>query len=419
VSPINRKRLKEGINKALEQGPDARPRSPLARWRLSDNPFQHDLVDQSALFDAIFVDSQEFYLFAEWATSFLSEKEIHENKVKTVLLVAPDGIGKTTFAKKLIHELKVLKNELGKAINAKYLHVSNQSDSLEEKPQDDELLITNIGFEGAISRQYLTDIQLLFLDDADTLCGDISAVLSALSQNIDDEKDFVVVLIISPSTYSFLEIKNPTILDFDTHNIRSLDKNEIITLLQKRIEYFQESGRPHPFTDLALERIAYYSIGLPTLALNLAARCLIIETDVIKENHVEAKAIEGHFDIVKRIADRDEEYWEGSRGEILKKLAISLSPIEQQKLKESRSTTSTSSIQKRLRGLEGTSSAELVERVSLSSQGTTSHHLKNLNEGGVVKQIKIGRNRLYTIEPPIRNAVELALMRSTPIKDVI
>jgi DNA-binding transcriptional ArsR family regulator len=237
-------------------------------------------------------------------------------------------------------------------------------------------------------------------------------ILEEISQNID--ADYTTILIISPSTYLWLWKNAPAVLDqhiLDSYKMRVLGNDAVIDLLQRRIDHFKEGTTPQPFTNESFEKIADYSMGLPGLALELAEGCLDFEIKTITADYVDGKAKELNYEIAKRIAEGDHEYWEGSRGEILRELAISLSPVEQQQLKELRGARK----KENLIELEGTSSAELVERISLSSQGTTSYHLKKLIEGGIVKQTKLGRNQIYTIHPTISNAVELALMSSTMI----
>ena len=385
----------------------SRVRTPHTRWGFRKLPFQKKIVYKV---DNLFIDSQ-VYEFLRWTGSFLpQDRKNNESSIseQLALLVGPEGIGKTTLVRKLV-------SELGNEIKAKYLRIIDQTKKLDEKPLDDELQIGLTGFEGSIRRKDLTETHILFLDNADVLCEDIPRISNEISQNI--QSDHIAILIISPSTYRWLEINVPLISDLETYNLRLLRNNEIIDLLQRRINYFQDTGFPQPFTNTALESIADYSMGFPGLGLELAGSCLKSDIDVITEEYVVEKAKERNFDIARKIAEGNEEYWEGSRGEILKKLTISLSPIEQQKLKELRIKVSKNTrTQEELRKQEGTSSAELVERISLSSQGTTSYHLKKLIESSVVQQIKIGRNQLYTIQSPIRNAVELALMTSAMLR---
>ncbi len=405
MPPIDKtKALAEfGEGKAL----GSRVRAPHTRWGFRKLPFQKQFVYEM---DSLFIDSQ-VYEFLRWTGSFLSQDTNNiESSVseQLALLVGPEGIGKTTLVRKLV-------SELGKEIKAKYLRIRDQNDKLDEKLHDYELSIGLTGFEGSIRRKDLTDTQILFLDNADALCEDIPRISNEISQNI--ETDHITILVISPSTYRWLEMNIPLVSDLEMYNLRLLNNDEIVDLLQRRIDYFQDSGFPQPFSKSALERIADYSMGFPGLALELAGSCLKSDIDVITEERVVEKAKERNFDIAMKIAEGNEEYWEGSRGEILKKLTISLSPIEQQKLKKLRvKVAKNTRTQEELRKQEGTSSAELVERISLSSQGTTSYHLKKLIEISVVQQIKIGRNQLYTIQSPIRNAVELALMTSAMLR---
>jgi DNA-binding transcriptional ArsR family regulator len=382
MPPTDNKRIIEGFKKGRTLGRKAL--SPYLRWGFSDQPFQKDLI---YTIDNFFIDSQS-HDFSIWLGA-INQLSADANK-KVAFMIGPEYIGKTTLVRKVA---SVLNEEL---VPTTYLSVPE----------------TVNGFILQLRREDLMDTQLLFLDDADSLCNDISMILEEISQNID--ADYTTILIISPSTYLWLWKNAPAVLDqhiLDSYKMRVLGNDAVIDLLQRRIDHFKEGITPQPFTNESFEKIADYSMGLPGLALELAEGCLDFEIETITADYVDGKAKELNYEIAKRIAEGDHKYWEGSRGEILRELAISLSPVEQQQLKELRGARK----KENLIELEGTSSAELVERISLSSQGTTSYHLKKLIEGGIVKQTKLGRNQIYTIHPTISNAVELALMSSTMI----
>jgi len=382
LPPINNETILEGFKKGQALGRKAL--SSYVRWGFSDQPFQKDLVYS---FDEFYVDFQT-QDFSVWlgAINKLS-KEVNK---KAAFMIGPMYIGKTTLIRKVAN---VLNREY---IPTKCISVPK----------------TINGFILQLRREDLIDTQLIFLDDSDILFNDISMIIDEISQNI--EAEYTIVFAISPSTYLWLWKNEPAMLDqhiLDSYKLRNFDQDTTIDLLQRRIDHFKEGTAPQAFTKDALAKIAYYAMGLPGLALELAESCLDFEIETITTDYVNGRAKELNYEIAKRIAEGDHEYWKGSRGEILRELAISLSPVEQQQLKELRGARKKENIIE----LEGTSSAELVERISLSSQGTTSYHLKKLIEGGIVKQTKVGRNQIYTIHSTISNAVELALMSSTMI----
>ncbi|MFX1520360.1 MAG: helix-turn-helix domain-containing protein [Promethearchaeota archaeon] len=317
-----------------------------------------------------------------------------ENKGKAILLIGPDGIGKTTLVRKFV---EILGNATP-SIRATYRRICKQASTLGTQPNDEDLLISTAGFEGAIRRIDIAETEIFILDDADILCGDIPRILDEISQNI--ETHHINILIISPSTYKWLVKNDSDVLRqyiLRLIEMEPYEKEDIIELLKRRIEYFKDENGLYPFTQESLEKIADHSLGLPRLALKLADGCFLDfkGIDEIDKEDVDRQAKEQNFVTAKKIAEGNEEYWGGTTGEVLAELAISLSPIEQQE---------------KLTEKEGTSSAELVERVSPSSQSTTSYHLKKLVKGGIVRTKKVGRNQIYTLSTPIRNAVELALM---------
>jgi len=297
-------------------------------------------------------------------------------------IIAPEGAGRTCILR--------LINATFDAYFCHYIHAPSQWSGLSSEENEDGERIDN--FQKWMSEQDFTKNKIVLVDDADAFVS--SARQYSNSIKFDQIQVPIMVYCITPATYSSNMTKNDQLQEFfgDFFWIMPLENHEIKQILLDSLDTSKkDSTSSSPFDNAAVDRVVYYSLGLPGLATRLALLCLKnanqIGTNKVDSTIVDRVAIAEGFTTSLKLVEKQEIKLDGTKYniaiEILTQFYINGNGVERK---------------------------HIIAKFSNMATSTLAYHFKDLINDGIIKQERIGFRVLYLISEPVRSALQLLIL---------
>ena len=314
---------------------------------------------------------------------------------KSLLLVSPEGAGRTTIFKRLNASLnRGFYNNF-----SSYVHASSRWSGFSfketEEDEEDEDSSGNDridNFQKWMREIDFSKTKIILIDDADAFIANASQYMSAVK--FEQLQTPTMVFCISPVTQSRIsktELLNEVFEDIFW--IMPLENDHIKQILLKSIDAASKNNNnSHPFEDSAIDKITDYSLGLPGEATRFAYLCLKnayqIGISKINDKLVERIALNEGSDVAQKLL-RKEMKLDGTKYKVALEILIQFF-IEGHNVERTL----------------------IISHFSEMATSTLSYHLKDLINFGIVKQERIGYKVFYVISRPIRTALEIMTLPS-------
>ena len=312
---------------------------------------------------------------------------------KSLLLVSPEGAGRTSI-------LKLLNATLNKGFDnnfSSYVHAPSRWSGFSFKEAEDEEHEESSSSEDRIDnfQKWMREIdfsktKIILIDDADAFVANARQYIDAVK--FEHLQTPTMVFCTSPITQARIrktELFNE--IFGDSFWIMPLKKDDIREILLKSIDAVR-SNNSSPFEDSAIDKIAGYSLCLPGEAALLAFLCLKnayqIGISNINDKLVERIALNEGFDVAQKLL-RNEIKLDGTKYKVALEILIQFF-IEGHNVERTL----------------------IISHFSEMATSTLSYHLKDLINFGIVKQERIGYKVFYVISRPIRTALEIMTLPS-------
>ena len=313
---------------------------------------------------------------------------------KSLLIVSPEGAGRTTYLKLLNATLNI---GFDKNFSS-YVHAPSAWSGFSSKQAEDEEHEYSSGdnridnFQKWMREIDFSKTKIILIDDADAFIANASQYMSAVK--FEQLQTPTMVFCISPVTQSRIsktELLNEVFEDIFW--IMPLENDHIKQILLKSIDAASKNNNnSHPFEDSAIDKITDYSLGLPGEATRFAYLCLKnayqIGISKINDKLVERIALNEGSDVAQKLL-RKEMKLDGTKYKVALEILIQFF-IEGHNVERTL----------------------IISHFSEMATSTLSYHLKDLINFGIVKQERIGYKVFYVISRPIRTALEIMTLPS-------
>ena len=312
-----------------------------------------------------------------------------------LILVGPECSGRTTI-------LKIIENFLNKEFNQNFsLYVNaskrwsgfsidgEENDNNSEKIDNFQQWIKEVDFQNS---------RIILVDDADSFIANAIQYCNAII--FDGFRVPTFIYCITNLTYSYI-ITNERLKKIfgDVFWLGTREEEEIVKIILESTRNTLKSNIKQftLFDDYFLDQIVNYSLGLPGLTSLFILSCLKMAYQA-NLNKIEKKIIERvanieGFTLAKKIVERNLNL-DGTKYkiliEILRQYYIDGERVERKKI---------------------------ISQFSNMARSTLAYHFKDLINENIIKQDRIGLRVYYTIQKPIRCALELIDLGSVEIEN--
>ncbi len=313
---------------------------------------------------------------------------------KNLLVIGPEDVGKTTIAQLIACSGKeILHPDFQEKPEDFCIYVDCEDwtkwfrDGYNEKTGEIE---GKFGFYKWIEQIDFTFTRILLLDNLEKISDRLSEFLETIFHALEDP--FMIFALVNPIWSDLQEV-----MDYfdEIYKMNPLNFEIIEEILKRRIIKSKEKNRKEdltPFSEKAIKEIAEKTLGIPGLAIDFANSCL---KSCIAEGHeiINVELINGiskrnKYDLATKIAN---DFSLGSKWiTVLEELVAHSNGTRENPNKL------------------GVTPTILSKNLGLKPS-TISYYLSNLNEKGLLSRKTEGRNYYYSIEKPIRNALEIVL----------
>jgi len=302
-----------------------------------------------------------------------------------LILVGPECSGRTTI-------LKIIENFLNKEFKKNfslYVNASKkwsgfstdevENDNNSEKIDNFQQWIKEIDFQNS---------RIILVDEADSFISNAIQYCNAI--RFDGFRIPTFIYCITNLTYSYI-ITNERLKKIfgDVFWLGTREEEEIIKMMLESTRSTLKSNIKQftLFDDYFLDQIVNYSLGLPGLTSLFILSCLKMayqaNLNKIEQKIIERVAYIEGFTLAKKIVERNLNL-DGTKYkiliEILRQYYIDGERVERKKI---------------------------ISKFSNMARSTLAYHFKDLINDNIIKQDRIGLRVYYTIQKPIRCALEL------------
>ena len=318
----------------------------------------------------------------------------HKNQ-RHLILVGPECSGRSTI-------LKIIENFLNKGFNDNFSLYVNAQDTwsgftTEEDGSEDHFdRIDN--FQQWVKEVDFQNSRIILVDDADSFIANAIQYCNAII--FDGFRVPTFIYCITNLTYSYI-ITNERLKKIfgDVFWLGTREEEEIVKIILESTRNTLKSNTKQftLFDDYFLDQIVNYSLGLPGLTSLFILSCLKMAYQA-NLNKIEKKIIERvanieGFTLAKKIVERNLNL-DGTKYkiliEILRQYYIDGERVERKKI---------------------------ISQFSNMARSTLAYHFKDLINENIIKQDRIGLRVYYTIQKPIRCALELIDLGAVEIEN--